>query len=95
MKAVQKRDHQLLNGLKIQLQPIMDQINRRYKKFRQPVIPPAQIEYLFAEADPNFVRPDIPGAEVRPSRSSRTSMGTTCCATRPRANATTTWRRQP
>ncbi|GJN69012.1 hypothetical protein PLICBS_003058 [Purpureocillium lilacinum] len=66
MKAVQKRDHQLLNGLKIQLQPIMDQINRRYKKFRQPVIPPAQIEYLFAEADPNFVRPDIPGAEVRP-----------------------------
>lgn len=66
MKAQQKRDHQLLNGLKIQLQPIMDQINRRYKKFRQPVIPQAQIEYLFAESDPNFVRPDIAEGEVRP-----------------------------
>ncbi|PHH64657.1 hypothetical protein CDD81_4098 [Ophiocordyceps australis] len=65
-KALQKRDHQLLNGLKIQLQPIMDQINRRYKKFRQPVIPQAQIDYLFIESDPNFVRPDIPGADVRP-----------------------------
>ncbi|PNY26959.1 Tat-binding-like protein 7 [Tolypocladium capitatum] len=66
MKALQKRDHQLLNGLKIQLQPIMDQINRRYKKFRQPVIPQAQIEYLFAESDPNLVRPDIAEGEVRP-----------------------------
>ncbi|XP_044724257.1 ATPase family associated with various cellular activities (AAA) domain-containing protein [Hirsutella rhossiliensis] len=65
-KALQKRDHQLLNALKIQLQPIMDQINRRYKKFRQPVIPQAQIDYLFAESDPNYVRPDIPGSEVRP-----------------------------
>ncbi|PFH59446.1 hypothetical protein XA68_12301 [Ophiocordyceps unilateralis] len=65
-KAVQKKDHQLLNGLKIQLQPIMDQINRRYKKFRQPVIPQSQIEYLFAESDPNYVRPDITEGEVRP-----------------------------
>ncbi|RCI15198.1 hypothetical protein L249_6441 [Ophiocordyceps polyrhachis-furcata BCC 54312] len=65
-KAVQKKDHQLLNGLKIQLQPIMDQINRRYKKFRQAVIPQSQIEYLFAESDPNFVRPDIAEGEVRP-----------------------------
>ncbi|PHH93262.1 hypothetical protein CDD83_8773 [Cordyceps sp. RAO-2017] len=65
-KALQKRDHQLLNGLKIQLQPIMDQINRRYKKFRQPVIPQTQIDYLFAECDPNYVRPDVPGGEVRP-----------------------------
>ena len=65
-KAIQKRDHQLLNGLKIQLQPIMDQINRKYKKFRQPVIPQAQIEYLFAEADPNFVRADLTEGQVRP-----------------------------
>ena len=66
MKAAQKRDHQLLNALKIQLQPIMDQINRKYKKFRQPVIPPAQIEYLFAESEPNFVRPDIEAGQLRP-----------------------------
>lgn len=59
MKALKKRDHQLLNALKIQLQPIMDQINRRYKKFRQPVIQQSQIEYLFREADPNYVRPDL------------------------------------
>ncbi|RDA85795.1 hypothetical protein CP532_6303 [Ophiocordyceps camponoti-leonardi (nom. inval.)] len=65
-KAVQKKDHQLLNGLKIQLQPIMDQINKRYRKFRQPVIPQSQIEYLFAESDPNYVRPDITEGEVRP-----------------------------
>ncbi|KAI9166696.1 Tat-binding-like protein 7 [Paramyrothecium foliicola] len=66
VKALQKKDHQLLNGLKIQLQPIMDQINRRYKKFRQPVIPQAQIDYLFAESDPNYVRPDLAEGEVRP-----------------------------
>ncbi|TDZ68308.1 Tat-binding-like protein 7 [Colletotrichum trifolii] len=66
VKNMQKRDHQLLNILKVQLQPIMDQINRKYKKFRQPVIPQAQLEYLFLEKDPNFVRPDVAGIEVRP-----------------------------
>lgn len=66
MKALQKKDHQLLNSLKIQLQPIMDQINRRYKKFRQPVIPQASIEYLFAEADPNYVSADITEGQNRP-----------------------------
>ncbi|EWZ99047.1 hypothetical protein FOWG_02853 [Fusarium oxysporum f. sp. lycopersici MN25] len=66
MKAAQKKDHQLLNALKIQLQPIMDQINRKYKKFRQPVIPQAQIDYLFAESDPNYVRPDLEAGQRRP-----------------------------
>jgi hypothetical protein len=66
MKDLKKKDHQLLNALKIQLQPIMDQINRKYKKFRQPVIAQAQIDYLFAESDPNYVRPDIAEGEYRP-----------------------------
>ncbi|KAJ2971415.1 hypothetical protein NQ176_g7700 [Zarea fungicola] len=66
IKALKKKDHQFLNALKIQLQPIMDQINRKYKKFRQPVIAQAQIDYLFAESDPNFVRPDIADGEQRP-----------------------------
>lgn len=66
MKALEKRDRQLLNILKVQLQPIMDQINRKYKKFRQPVIPFAQLTYLYAEADPNYVRPDLAEGEVRP-----------------------------
>lgn len=60
IKAQKKRDHQLLNMLKIQIQPIIDQIQKKYKKFRNPVIPQAQIQYLFDEKDPNFVRPDIP-----------------------------------
>ncbi|KAF7556750.1 hypothetical protein G7046_g6220 [Stylonectria norvegica] len=66
MKLLQKKDHQLLNGLKIQLQPIMDQINRRYKKFRQPVIPQNQIDYLFVESEPNYVRPDLAAGLPRP-----------------------------
>lgn len=66
IKAQKKRDHQLLNALKVQLQPIMDQINRKYKKFRQPVIPQHQIDYLFVESDPNFVKPDVPQDQMRP-----------------------------
>ncbi|KHN99572.1 ATPase, AAA-type, core [Metarhizium album ARSEF 1941] len=66
VKALKRRDHQWLNALKIQLQPIMDQINRKYKKFRQPVIPQSHIDYLFAESDPDFVRPDLAGGAVRP-----------------------------
>lgn len=60
IKALKKRDHQLLNLLKVQIQPIMDQIHRKYKKFRTPVIPQSQIQYLYDELDPNFVVPDIP-----------------------------------
>ncbi|KAH8595759.1 hypothetical protein B0O99DRAFT_740804 [Bisporella sp. PMI_857] len=60
IKALKKRDHQILNLLKIQIQPIMDQINKKYKKFRTPVIAQSQIQYLFDEQSPNFVRPDIP-----------------------------------
>lgn len=66
MKALQKKDHSSLNTLKIQLQPIMDQINRKYKKFRQPVIPQNQIDYLFAESDPNFVTADVTADQPRP-----------------------------
>jgi hypothetical protein len=60
IKAQKKRDHQLLNLLKVQIQPIMDQIQKKYKKFRQAVIPQAHIQYLLDEMDSNFVRPDIP-----------------------------------
>ena len=66
IKALKKKDHQHLNALKIQLQPIMDQINRRYRKFRQPVIPQSHIDYLFAESDPNYVRPDVTEGTHRP-----------------------------
>ena len=66
LKEELKKDHLLLNLLKVQLQPIMDQI-KKYKKFRQPVIPENQVYYLFQEAEPNYVRPDVaPGVEFRP-----------------------------
>ncbi|XMA08176.1 hypothetical protein WAI453_000967 [Rhynchosporium graminicola] len=64
IKALKKRDHQLLNLLKVQIQPIMDQIHRKYKKFRVPVILQSTIQYLYDERDPDFVRPDI--AQFRP-----------------------------
>ncbi|KAI9646168.1 TAT-binding protein-like protein 7, AAA ATPase [Ciborinia camelliae] len=60
LKAQKKQDHQILNLLKVAIQPIMDQIHRKYKKFRQPVLLQSQIQYLLNEKDPNFVRPDIP-----------------------------------
>jgi hypothetical protein len=60
IKAQKKRDHQVLNFLKVTIQPIMDQIQKKYKKFRQPVIQAQSIQYLLDEQDPNYVRPDIP-----------------------------------
>lgn len=66
MKELEKKDRQLLNILKVQLQPIMDQINRKYKKFRQPAIPFSHLTHLYAEADPHYVRPDVAEGESRP-----------------------------
>ena len=59
-KAQKKRDRQTLNMLKIRLQPIMDQIRTKYKKFRLPVIEEIQIRYLYDEADPGTVTSDVP-----------------------------------
>lgn len=60
IKAQKKQDHQTLNLLKVAIQPIVDQIHRKYKKFRQPVLMQSEYQYLLDEMDPNFVRPDIP-----------------------------------
>lgn len=59
IKAQKKRDRQTLNALKIRLQPIMDQIRTKYKKFRTGVIDDSQIRYLFDEADPGTVTSDV------------------------------------
>lgn len=59
LKAQKKRDRQTLNMLKIRLQPIMDQIRTRHKKFRTGVIDESQIRYLFEEADPGTVTSDL------------------------------------
>ncbi|KAI9866410.1 MAG: hypothetical protein M1813_001532 [Trichoglossum hirsutum] len=60
LKNQLKRDMLVLNFLKIKIQPIMDQIKLKYKKFRTPIIDPSQIVYLFQEEDPNFVVTDVP-----------------------------------
>lgn len=64
IKALKKRDHQILNALKVLIQPIMDQIQRKYRKFRTPVIPQHLIQYLYDEKDPNYVRSNV--AQFRP-----------------------------
>ncbi|KIX01800.1 uncharacterized protein Z518_09527 [Rhinocladiella mackenziei CBS 650.93] len=59
LKAQKKRDRQTLNMLKIRLQPIMDQIRTKHKKFRTGVIDEGQIRYLYDEADPGTVTSDL------------------------------------
>ncbi|KAI1500706.1 hypothetical protein F5X99DRAFT_229533 [Biscogniauxia marginata] len=70
------RYRQLLNLMKVHLQPIMDQISKKYQKFRQPVISESQFQYLLDEADPNYVRPDMANALPRPFEIDQDSEGT-------------------
>lgn len=76
IKAERKADLHSLNVLKTRLQPIMDQIQKKYRKFRQPVIPFQQIQYLFEEQDPNYVRPDLAEGEHRPYEIAKDKEGT-------------------
>ncbi|GAW24325.1 hypothetical protein ANO14919_139090 [Xylariales sp. No.14919] len=59
------RYRQALNLMKVHLQPIMDQISKKYQKFRHPVIPESHYQYLLDEADPNYVRADVADAPPR------------------------------
>ncbi|KAK8872778.1 AAA-domain-containing protein [Apiospora arundinis] len=65
-KAEWLQYRRVLNLMKVHLQPIMEQINRKYRKFRAPVINPQLYSYLFDEMDPNYVRPDVEDAVPRP-----------------------------
>lgn len=76
IQAQRKMDLYHLNLLKMRLQPIMDQINRKYRKFRHPVIPFNTVQYLFDEQNPNFVRPDLPEGEARPYEIAQDKEGT-------------------
>ena len=70
MKAQKKRDRLHLNMLKQYIQPIMDQIKLKNKKFRTGVIDESQIGYLYDEEDPTIVSTDLPLEQRRldPSR---------------------------
>ncbi|KAI9706153.1 MAG: hypothetical protein M1820_004914 [Bogoriella megaspora] len=59
LKAQKKQDRHTLNMLKLQIQPVMDQIRNKYKKFRTPVIEENQIAYLYSEQDPNQVTTNL------------------------------------
>lgn len=65
LKAQKKRDRQLLNLLKLRIQPIMDQIKQKFKKFRTGVIDESQIRYLYDEDDPALVSTDLPQDQRR------------------------------
>ncbi|KAI1340546.1 hypothetical protein F5Y15DRAFT_422998 [Xylariaceae sp. FL0016] len=76
INAERVRYRQLLNQMKVHLQPIMDQIARKYRNFRQPVIPESHFQYLLDEADSNFVRPDVSNAPPRPYEIAKDADGT-------------------
>lgn len=59
LKAQKKKDHQTLNILKLHIQPIMEQIKLKYKKFRNPPIEDAQIAHLFDDTDPKVLTTDL------------------------------------
>lgn len=65
LKAEGKRERFLLNILKLRIQPIMDQIRMRCKKFRFGLIDESQIRYLFEEDDPGKVSTDLPTEQRR------------------------------
>ncbi|KAI9724929.1 MAG: hypothetical protein M1812_000205 [Candelaria pacifica] len=60
LKAQKKKDRHTLNLLKIAIQPIMDQIRQKHKKFRTGVIDDSSIKYIYDEEDPNIVSTDLP-----------------------------------
>ena len=65
LKAQKRRDRLVLNQLKLRIQPIMDQIKLRYRKFRSGVVDESQIRYLYEEDDPDIVSTDLPQRERR------------------------------
>ncbi|GAP86462.1 putative 26S proteasome subunit YTA7 [Rosellinia necatrix] len=69
------RYRQALNLMKVHLQPIMDQISKKYQKFRYPVILESQYQYLLDEADPNYIRADVADAPPRPFELAKDSDG--------------------
>ena len=61
LRLQRKRDRYVLSLLKRRVQPIMDQIKLKYKKFRFGVIEDSAIQYLFVENDPaTIVTSDVP-----------------------------------
>ena len=80
LKAQKKKDRHTLNLLKLHIQPVMDQIKLKHKRFRTPVIDEKAIQYLFEEQNPDLVTTDLPLEErqnqlFRPFELSKDSKG--------------------
>lgn len=79
LKNQKRNDRLILNQLKLRIQPIMDQIKLKFKKFRTGVIDTNQIKYLYEEEDPSLVTTDLPEEqrqlEYRPYEKAKDSHG--------------------
>ncbi|KAI5207903.1 AAA-domain-containing protein [Aureobasidium subglaciale] len=79
LRAQKKKDRFTLNNLKLLIQPVMDQIKLKYKKFRAPIVEESLIGYLYDEQDPSIVTTDLDRAEIqqlRPYEISKDGKGT-------------------
>ncbi|KAH0400675.1 AAA-domain-containing protein, partial [Aureobasidium melanogenum] len=80
LKAQKKKDRFTLNNLKLLIQPVMDQIKLKYKKFRTPVVDESLIGYLYDEQDPSIVTTDLDptqAQQLRPYEIAKDAKGTT------------------
>ncbi|KZF25113.1 AAA-domain-containing protein [Xylona heveae TC161] len=60
LKAQRRKDRQTLNLLKLRIQPVMDQIRLKYKRFRTGIVDDSQIKYLFEDENPEIITSDLP-----------------------------------
>ncbi|KAH6620263.1 hypothetical protein C7974DRAFT_316109 [Boeremia exigua] len=58
-KAQRKQDQLTLNKLKGVIQPIMDNLKKKHRRFFKPVLDPAWYAYLIDEQNPNRVTSDL------------------------------------
>lgn len=65
IKEQKRMDRHWLNTLKLHIQPVMDQIKLKYKKFRTGVVEESQIRYLYDEDDPSILTSDLPTEQRR------------------------------
>jgi len=59
LKALKKLDIYNMNVLKIRIQPIMDEIKKKHKRFRNPILDESLIGYLFDEQNPEMLTTDL------------------------------------
>ncbi|KAJ5246998.1 hypothetical protein N7468_001981 [Penicillium chermesinum] len=62
IKAQKRNDRQILNLLKIRIQPVMDMV-KKSTKFRHGPVSESMVPYLLEEADPHRVTSDLPPEE--------------------------------